>query len=75
MTNTELTNQLAKFARADMRKAREHGEILIAQTKQGNVTLTYSDRLYSAYGTNGLIFCLTANEAQAQLAQLYQVES
>ena len=43
MSSTELTAALTRYANSDLRTARKHGEIIVAGTKRGNVTLSYND--------------------------------
>ncbi len=42
-----LAAQLNKFADADLRAARKHGEMLIGQTKRGTVALRYAGGIYT----------------------------
>jgi hypothetical protein len=38
---------LTKFAKSDLNQARKRGEILVAQTKRGTVSLRYADGTYT----------------------------
>lgn len=54
--SNELAAALTKFAKTDLRHARKQGSHIVAQTKQGNVTIEFhfSTRLYSIH-TDGHI--------------------
>jgi hypothetical protein len=60
-------------ARADMRKARKEGSILICETRRGTVELTYTDRAYEISAEGRCIGRATAKNAVEMIAPLYQV--
>lgn len=49
MTTLELNNALREYAIEDMGYAKEGGQIAIAQTLKGLITLQYVDAPYEAY--------------------------
>lgn len=48
MSNTHPA--LTRFANNDLNLTRKHGEITVAQTKRGNITLRHEAGVYSAGG-------------------------
>lgn len=47
MNATEIEKALEKYATSDLRLAKRHGMIMVAQTKQGNVEITHADGVYT----------------------------
>jgi hypothetical protein len=76
MTNAQQA-ALTNYAKSDLRKARNKGGILIAQTLRGTVELTYAadTKSYSVVSLDGGTFQKsgTAKEMVAVIAGLYDV--
>jgi hypothetical protein len=47
MTTEELTAALIKIAKSDLSKARKESEILVAQTREGTLSLTHTNGTYT----------------------------
>lgn len=60
-------------ARADMRRARKEGSILICQTRRGTVELSYRDRGYELRADGRDIGRASSKHAVEMIAPLYQV--
>lgn len=76
---SSLNETIAKFAESDLRIARTEGEMIIAQTKLGNLTVSYdkATRLYSVRNFNtAQLYLAGVKKAQAKtfIASNYSVE-
>jgi hypothetical protein len=81
-TTSEIDRAIYKAAEQDMRLARKHGEMAIADTKAGTVFLAYSKQLRQyritaqptpAYPNGIAVRCVAAG-CSVRLQGLYQVE-
>ena len=74
---TEIKAALERFAGSDMNKARKDGEIIIAQTKVGNLFVSYdaSTKTYRAASAIGTLVEGKANIVKPFIASQYVIEA
>lgn len=70
-----MESALLRFARQDLAAASREGEILVAQTKRGTLTVRYCNRRYSISSLDGELFSGTLKQAAVALAALYCVQA
>ncbi len=77
MTNQRLDQVLTKAANSDLALCRKHGAMTVAQTKLGNLHMTYSKGTYTVVAQAGMqvqTVCVgKASDARAILVAAYDV--
>ena len=68
-------DHLRYFAQQDVDKARHEGEVLVAQTKRGTLTVRYENKQYVILATGEELVRGTRKQAITTLADLYTVQS
>lgn len=77
MTTQEIQTALLKYAKSDVNAAQKRGEIAICGTKQGNISLTFENGSFQAFGFNTgetLTQALAKKEMILWVSNQYQVE-
>ncbi len=76
MLTAEIKTALERFAGSDMNKARKEGEIIIAQTKSGNLFVSFdtSTKTYKVSSSKGTLIEGKANIVKPFIVSQYVVE-
>lgn len=77
MNAQEIQTALLKYAKSEVNAAQKRGEIVICDTKQGNISLIFENGAFQAFGFNTgetLTQSLAKNEMILWVSNQYQVE-
>lgn len=71
----QLQAQLERYAKSDLAKAKNEGDIIIARTKKGNVTVSHENGIYTLMAQGRTLYKGPAAGAVPVIVGLYDVRS